>query len=582
MSIVRFYRNRSLVLVSSVIISILFVFVVGSLVTLSYQSQKQNEMNQMKVIGRTLASQMNANSSLINNASMFLSTNKTGDAVFTTLRRQFDGIVTDAEIKNAYIFLPDISSKDGKKYLKVLQADSGLAKSGIAPGTDYELNAIFQQAYDKASANGDTISAPYSDEVGTWITFLGTIKNGDKPIGYFGIDFDYGAIQRDLLRKMWESIAIGGGIGIVAIALVCLFMLQTLKPLRRLAVVAARAAEGDLTVSVVANGNNEVGRASQAFNQMISGLRDLVQQIRGTSGEVSQAALDLQMSSEQTSRATQEIAQSVQAVSAGSETQLQSSQECQRAMQEMAIGIQRIAESSSVVSELAADTSTRASDGETVILSTVDQMQSIERNVSATVDSMQNVAELSSQINDILVMIYDVAKRTNLLALNASIEAARAGEHGKGFAVVATEIRKLAESSRLSSEQITEMLQNADASIRQSVQALTATMTEVRSGSAVAQQAGETFRSIVESIRKVTAQVQEVSAASEEMSASGEEIAASLEELERIAANATDQTAQVAAASEEQLATMEEVAASSTHLRKLADGLKEEIERFRL
>ncbi|MBB6679000.1 methyl-accepting chemotaxis protein [Cohnella lubricantis] len=583
MSIVRFYRNRSLILTSSVIISILFVVVVGSLVTISYRTQKSTETEQMQAIGSTLASQMNANSALINNASMFLSTNKTGDAVFTTLRRLFDGIVTDPDIMNSYIMLPDIATTDGKSYLKTLQTDSGLAKAGVVPGSDYEMSAVFQQTYTEAINNGYAMSDPYSDDYGTWITYLGTIKNNSgKPIGLFGIDFDYGAMQKRMLQAMWQSIAIGGGIGIVAIVLVCLFMMQTLKPLRRLAAVAGQAAGGDLTVSVQVNGSNEVGRASQAFNQMLSGLRSLVQQIQSTSSEVSQAALDLQMSSEQTSRATQEIAKSVQAVSAGSETQLQSSQECQRSMSEMALGIQRIAESSSVVSELAADTSRRASDGESVILSTVTQMQSIERNVSTTVGSMQNVAELSSQINDILVMISDVAKRTNLLALNASIEAARAGEHGRGFAVVATEIRKLAESSRVSSEQITEMLQNADASIQQSVGALTATMTEVRSGSVVAERAGETFRSIVESIRKVTAQVQEVSAASEEMSASSEEIAASLEELERIAANATDQTAQVAAASQEQLATIEEVAGSSTHLRELADGLREEIGRFRL
>lgn len=181
-----------------------------------------------------------------------------------------------------------------------------------------------------------------------------------------------------------------------------------------------------------------------------------------------------------------------------------------------------------------------------------------------------------------MALIADVANQTNLLALNASIEAARAGEHGRGFAVVAQEIRKLAERSRASSDQIDVILQGIGTRTAEAVESLELSMTHAQTGTVIASEAGDSFSSIVEAIRQVSGQVQEVSAASQQMSASSEEIAASLQELERIAAVSSQHSERVAASSEEQLAAMQEVASASEQLRELAGGLNVTIGRFRV
>ncbi|WP_414730984.1 methyl-accepting chemotaxis protein [Bacillus sp. FJAT-28004] len=356
---------------------------------------------------------------------------------------------------------------------------------------------------------------------------------------------------------------------------------MTLKPLKRLAEVSSLAAKGDLTLAVSVNGGNEIAQVSNAFNEMIASLRQLTGSIRITSDEVAGSAYNMQQSAEQTSRATEEVTEAIQEVASGSDTQLQSLQECQRAMTEMTIGIQRIAESTSSVSELAADTTALATEGETVIDQTLQQMNAIESNVVETVTTLHELKEQSDKIGGILALIGDVANQTNLLALNASIEAARAGEHGKGFAVVAHEIRKLAERSKESSEQIGSILHSIGSHAATAVSSMEQSVEAARFGSSISAQAGESFRSIVTSIRDVSSQVQEVSAASEQMSAGSEQIAASLDALEGITASSAGNSQRVAAASEEQLASMQEVASSSEQLRNLASTLNEAISRFK-
>ncbi|UVI27990.1 methyl-accepting chemotaxis protein [Paenibacillus spongiae] len=584
MVIMKYFKSKSLLFTSSVMLSVLFTVILGSSTWLGYYQQRQAYLNEFEQYGMSFAAQIRANSSSLKTAhDMIADKQGTDAAAFLTLKKQLDAMSESKLVANSYVFMPDKIERDGKVFLTNIQENQSLTDSGLLPGIDYELSPIFLAGYEAAMRDGWAITDTFTDSMGDWISYLTPVKDKDgKVIALFGIDFDYGLVQKDLSVMLWTNI--GGGIifTLVSVLIVIVLIRIIVRPLRKLAELSKLAAQGDLTVAVPVTSGNEIGQAAESFNAMIASLRDLARNIRSTSTEVSESAAYLQDSAKQTAEATSEITEAIQQVAAGSDTQLQSSKECQRAMTEMAAGIQRIAESSSVVSDLAAETTSSAASGETVMASTVSQMQTIESNLSKSVGTIHELKELSGRIGEIMTLIADVANQTNLLALNASIEAARAGEHGKGFAVVAHEIRKLAERSKESSEQIESILQGIGSRTSQAVASLEQSMEEARTGTSVANQAGDTFRDIVTAIRQVSEQVQEVSAASQQMSAGSEQIAASLEELERIASVSSNNAENVAASSEEQLAAMEEVASSSEQLRQLAAALNKTIERFRV
>ncbi|MGG1634652.1 methyl-accepting chemotaxis protein [Paenibacillus sp. FSL K6-3182] len=576
-------KDRSLVVTSSIVLAILLVIVISVTEYLSYSSQKKSYLDEIERIGQTLGYQIEAGHDLVTFGYNEVSAGRdTNNATFKMLKLQLDVMIKNDIVANAYVYMPEVIERDGKKFIKMMQSNESLSAAGLGPGDEYEMSDEFAGKIDDALNEGSALTEVVTDEYGQWISYLARVKDpSGKLIGIFGIDVDFKQIDDALNLMFWKSIGIAALLAFIAILIIVVLVRMTLKPLKRLAEVSSLAAKGDLTLAVAVKGGNEIAQVSIAFNEMIASLRQLTGSIRITSDEVAGSAFNMQQSAEQTSRATEEVTEAIQEVASGSETQLQSLQECQRAMTEMTIGIQRIAESTSSVSDLAADTTAMATEGETVIDQTLHQMNTIESNVVETVTTLHELKEQSDKIGGILALIGDVANQTNLLALNASIEAARAGEHGKGFAVVAHEIRKLAERSKESSEQIGTILHSIGSYAATAVSSMEQSVEAARFGSNISAQAGESFRSIVTSIRDVSSQVQEVSAASEQMSAGSEQIAASLDALEGITANSAGNSQRVAAASEEQLASMQEVASSSEQLRNLASTLNEAISRFK-
>ncbi|UFJ43206.1 methyl-accepting chemotaxis protein [Brevibacillus humidisoli] len=394
------------------------------------------------------------------------------------------------------------------------------------------------------------------------------------------MDFDYGMVQNQLNQTLWHQVMIGLIVGVLFTLLIGWWIGRTLKPIRDLSALTMQAAEGDLTVSAPVKSKDELGQLAHHFNTMIANVKGLITQISGVSNQVSDASTLLNTSIEETTLTTEQITSSIKQVATGADSQRQSSKESARAMEEMAAGIQRIAESATSVAETAQQVEKVSKQGNETVQTTEKQMDAIRETVSEAAHIVEKLGERSQEIGNILEVIVDISNQTNLLALNAAIEAARAGEHGRGFAVVADEVRKLAEQSRESSDQISLLIERIQEDMKNAIDSMQKGQTEVKIGSEVVRETGLAFQQIYQSIEVVSSQIQEVSASVEELSAGAEEVTASIEQLSTLAEEGSTYSASVAATADLQLATIQQLQSSSNHVKKLADDLKTEVRKF--
>ncbi|MFB5190743.1 methyl-accepting chemotaxis protein [Alicyclobacillus fastidiosus] len=372
-------------------------------------------------------------------------------------------------------------------------------------------------------------------------------------------------------------------IALILGALLVIFVVRSiLKPLGILVQSAKRISDGDLTQAVVIHNRDEFGELGKNFEEMRQSLQSILHDVSTTSSQVASSAEELMASSDQGAAAAQVIAEAIQEVAAGSEQQADRVGSSTHIVEEMSGGIQQVAVSSESVVTTATGAADVADRGQKSIESVVRQMNHIDVTLATLVKSVTKLAERSTQIGEIVEVITDIASRTNLLSLNASIEAARAGEHGKGFAIVANEIRKLAEQSSRSAQEITELVNTIQADTNEATLATTSTSQAVQEGMNAVAVADQSFSTIQASVGNVANQIHEVSAAVQQMAANSDEVRQSISQIADIAEMTAAGTHSVSAATEEQLASMEEISASATELARVAEQLQDLIRKFNI
>lgn len=394
----------------------------------------------------------------------------------------------------------------------------------------------------------------------------------------FESEFNAGANQLTIIISIISIVGI-----IVGAVIAYIYAAKFTKPILKISEKLKYAAQGDFSgEELEATSKDEIGALTKDYNEMSKSMRSLISQFSNSTEHVASSTKKLNDSAEDTSRATHEINDAIQEVAARSKSSTIQLQETAVALEEVTTAINTLADTSSSISEASTSITKQASEGNAYVEKTVMQINSINQKVLESNEVLSLLDMSSNKIGEITDVINEIANQTNLLALNAAIEAARAGEHGKGFAVVADEVRRLAEQSQSSSQQIYELIRDIQANMSRSTQAMSSVKVEVQEGLSIVAQTETSFKGIVENMSRVRETITDMAATVEELSASAEEVSASVNTVSSLAEDAATHTQAVAANTEQQLAAIEDISASSTTLSDLALELKNQVKSFKI
>ena len=363
-------------------------------------------------------------------------------------------------------------------------------------------------------------------------------------------------------------------------------------------------AAGDLTMKLAAGtaatqqtfSSDEVGQLREgmeklrdllvacydAYNTSTERLQDLVGRMATTAGTVGSASEQMAATSDESGRATNEIAQAIESVAEGAEQQVAMVDAARRSSDEVTSAVTETAENASRTAEVAAGARQTTRDGVDAAEQADDAMRSVRDSSEAVTTAIRELASKSEQIGAIVETITAISEQTNLLALNAAIEAARAGEHGRGFAVVAEEVRKLAEESQHAAKDISGLIGAMQSETTRAVSVVEDGARKTADGAAVVERTREAFLLIGTAVDDMTDRVQQIAAASQEIAASAASMAEHIGQVAAVSEASSASAEQVSASTQESSASAQQIASTASELSTSAEELNRLVGQFKV
>lgn len=367
----------------------------------------------------------------------------------------------------------------------------------------------------------------------------------------------------------------------VIVLIAFFFLTRSFKPLHALVRDAGTISTGDFTSKINSKRRDEIGLLSNSLDQISGNLTEMFSVIAEMSSEVANNSEGLSASSEEMTASNEEVNRNVIGVSDLASDQLQSVDEARENVNYVADKITELNENVKHINRSMDTVISSANDGSNASALIEEKIMNLRATSEKTTESIDKLNRSSKEIENIITTIQGIANETNMLALNASIEAARAGEAGRGFSIVATEVGKLAEQSKNSTNSIDALIKEIQSNMELVVHSMHENNEKLEEGVAVVNESKSTFRAIEAEVNSVVDQIGKITATVENIYVKIEILLSNFSDIVEKSNSTVSNIESVKVISHEQTQAMTEITNATIALAELASELKAAISRFK-
>ncbi|MCZ2739037.1 MULTISPECIES: methyl-accepting chemotaxis protein [Bacillus] len=370
----------------------------------------------------------------------------------------------------------------------------------------------------------------------------------------------------------------------IILAMILSFLLarSITTPIKRLIEHARKVSEGDLTSTLEAKSQDEIGFLTKSFNQMTEDIRELIEKVKGASDQVVESADEVTQISNETLLSSEQIATAIQEVATGASKQASDAETINEKSEQLYEKVRHMG-------ELATQMQTNSKSSEDASYKGLDALGVLVQKSTQASDESKKVEQMlldlehkTKNIENVVTAISEISDQTNLLALNASIEAARAGESGRGFAVVAEEVRKLAEQSAQSTKHISETVKLIQDESKKAAEAMTAASRMNEEQGDAINATGEALSSITMEMQALVGSIDSIHTQINEMTEEQQKMSESIQSIAAISEESAASAEEVHASTDEQVQALERTKTSTEMLNESSQALRQAVDRFKV
>lgn len=340
------------------------------------------------------------------------------------------------------------------------------------------------------------------------------------------------------------------------------------------------ASQGDLSTRVDIKSQDELGLLGSDFNAMLTNISALMKSVEVSSLTILEASSHITNMSEETTISIGEISRAIEEISEGTTSQSQNAQEGVISMDDLSSKLDTITESTNRARQTTSETQSLGDKGLSMVNILTIKSEKTKESSARVGNIVEDVNASMIKITSISDAISQITTQTNLLALNASIESARAGEAGRGFAVVAEEIRKLAEQSRLSTEEIKNIIDAMQSKSKTAVIAIKDNEAIIKEQEETMTATKAVFNDIIDGVKHITFTINEMRDLISEINRSKENAVGQIQDISAVSEENASATEEVSASTQEVNATMDELTRYAESLQKISQDLQTGIKKF--